>query len=80
MTRVTSRILAFAAALLAGSTAANALPNVNAATFDANTAPAVSNSDLINGVTGIIKESSVVLISANRTVKELPLKKSGYYR
>lgn len=35
---------------------------------------------LINGVTGIIKESSVVLISSNRTVKELPLKRSAYYR
>ncbi len=36
---------------------------------------------LVNGVTGIIKENSVVLITSNRTVKELPLKRSaGFYR
>ncbi len=36
---------------------------------------------IVNGVTGIIKEASVVLITSNRTVKELPLKRTGgYYR
>lgn len=36
---------------------------------------------IVTGVTGIIKEGSVVLITSNRTVKELPLRRTGgYYR
>ncbi len=59
MTRSTVCFALGAAALLGASNAASAVPSTVPSTFDANTAPAVSATDLINGVAGVVTGSAL---------------------
>ena len=54
MTRSTVCFALGAAALLGASNAASAIPSIATSAFNNSTAPAVSATDLINGVAGVV--------------------------